>query len=187
GGDYSLAAGRRAKANHQGAFVWADSQFSDIASTAANQFVARASGEFFLQSDSTLDDQGGFLNTSTGGFLSTGGMWTNNSDEDLKQGFAAVEPREVLRTVAELPVRTWSYGAEPDVRHIGPTAQDFHRAFGLGGDNRHIGSVDADGVALAAIKGLERIVGSQRERLHAQRASLRSLRARVAALERRGQ
>ncbi|HEX5221938.1 MAG TPA: hypothetical protein VFZ59_20415, partial [Verrucomicrobiae bacterium] len=44
GGDYSLAGGRRAKANHDGTFVWADSQNSDFASTASNQFLIRASG-----------------------------------------------------------------------------------------------------------------------------------------------
>jgi hypothetical protein len=33
-------------------------------------------------------------------------------------------------------------------------AQDFHAAFGLGADDKHIATVDADGVALAAIQGL---------------------------------
>ena len=33
-------------------------------------------------------------------------------------------------------------------------AQDFHAAFGLGTDDKHIATVDADGVALAAIQGL---------------------------------
>jgi hypothetical protein len=135
-----------------------------MASTAANQFIARASGDFFLQSDSTLDDQGGFLNTSTGGFLSTGGTWTNASDENLKSGFEQVGPRGVLDRVAELPVRSWHYDAEPGVGHLGPTAQDFHAGFGLGGDDRHIASVDADGVALAAIKGLERELRAERRR-----------------------
>jgi trimeric autotransporter adhesin len=32
-------------------------------------------------------------------------------------------------------------------------AQDFHAAFDLGTDERHIATVDADGVALAAIQG----------------------------------
>src|SRR5262249_10122041 len=40
----SFAAGRRAKANHQGAFVWADSADADFASTASNQFLIRATG-----------------------------------------------------------------------------------------------------------------------------------------------
>jgi hypothetical protein len=61
----------------------------------------------------------------------------------------------VLEKLAELPVSTWSYEAQGSgVRHIGPMAQDFARAFGVGEDERHITSIDADGVALAAIKGL---------------------------------
>lgn len=43
-GNYSLAAGRRAKARHQGSTVIADSQDADLASTADNQFIVRASG-----------------------------------------------------------------------------------------------------------------------------------------------
>ncbi len=41
---YTLAAGRRAKANHDGAFVWADSTDADFASTANDQFLIRANG-----------------------------------------------------------------------------------------------------------------------------------------------
>jgi trimeric autotransporter adhesin len=200
-GSRSLAAGSQAKANHQGAFVWADSRFEEMASTADDQFIARAQGDFFLQSDSTLDDQGGFLNTSTGGFLSTGGAWTNASDERLKSDFERIKPLEVLERVAELPVTSWQYDAEPGVRHIGPVAQDFHRAFGLGNDNRHIASIDADGVALAAIKGLNRklhrkLRAERRQRaglerkLRAERqsrvAQIAGLEARLSALERGG-
>ena len=44
GAPYGFAAGRRAKANHDGAFVWADSTDADFASTGANQFLIRAAG-----------------------------------------------------------------------------------------------------------------------------------------------
>ncbi len=44
GGDASFAAGNRAKAIHNGTFVWADSTAADFTSTAANQFLIRASG-----------------------------------------------------------------------------------------------------------------------------------------------
>jgi hypothetical protein len=50
--NYAFAAGNRAKANHTGAFVWADSTDADFASTANNQFAIRASGGVVL-SDST--------------------------------------------------------------------------------------------------------------------------------------
>jgi hypothetical protein len=44
GGQFSFAAGQRAKAIHNGAFVWADSQPADFASTTTNQFNVRANG-----------------------------------------------------------------------------------------------------------------------------------------------
>ena len=44
GGAYAFAAGRQAKANYNGDFVWADSTAADFASTANNQFLIRASG-----------------------------------------------------------------------------------------------------------------------------------------------
>ena len=41
---FSHAAGHRAKANHTGAFVWADSTDADFGSSANNQFLIRAAG-----------------------------------------------------------------------------------------------------------------------------------------------
>ena len=43
-GEYSLAAGHRARAQHAGAFVWADASGEVFDSTAANQFLIRAAG-----------------------------------------------------------------------------------------------------------------------------------------------
>ncbi|HEX5955543.1 MAG TPA: hypothetical protein VFY37_06380 [Solirubrobacterales bacterium] len=63
----------------------------------------------------------------------------------------------MLRDLASVPVSTWSYRSRDEsIRHVGRMAQDFVRAFGVGEDRRHISSVEADGVALAAIKGLNR-------------------------------
>jgi hypothetical protein len=175
-GNYSFAAGFGARANHNGSFVWGDSQNAFMASSGVNQFIARAAGGFFLQSDSTLDSQGGFINTSTGAFLSNVGVWTNASDAALKTDFTPIDPAGVLDRVSDMPVTSWSYRAEPGVIHIGPTAQDFHAAFGLGSDDKTIGTVDADGVALAAIQGLN-------EKVEEKDARLAELESRLAALE----
>ena len=43
-GNFSFAAGQRAEALHDGAFVWADSKGADFSSTTSNQFLIRASG-----------------------------------------------------------------------------------------------------------------------------------------------
>jgi hypothetical protein len=57
-----------------------------------------------------------------------------------------------------IPVTTWHYKAQAQsIRHLGPVAQDFRAAFGLGEDDKHISTVDADGVALAAIQALYRL------------------------------
>ncbi len=118
------------------------------------------------------DDATNLLFMSNGARLTQGGAWTNASDRDLKTAFAPVDPARILDALAALPLYTWQYRAEPEsVRHLGPTAQDFRAAFGLGADDTSITTLDADGVALAAIQAL-----------HAENESLQ---ARLAALEAR--
>ncbi|MFC7449145.1 tail fiber domain-containing protein [Rhodococcus daqingensis] len=64
---------------------------------------------------------------------------------------------EVLERVSALPLSVWTYGFDHDsVRHMGPMAQDFATAFGLGYTNRGIHPVDANGVCLASIQALHR-------------------------------
>jgi hypothetical protein len=50
----SFAAGRRAKANHQGAFVWGDSTDADVASTGTDQFIVRAIGGVGVNTSSPI-------------------------------------------------------------------------------------------------------------------------------------
>ena len=104
------------------------------------------------------------------------------SDRNLKEGFAPIDPRAILARVATLPIETWSYKGDT-ARHLGPMAQDFAAAFGLGVDDRHIFPLDAGGVALAAIQGLHALVQAQDARLQALERELRVLRRDVAAHE----
>lgn len=184
-GDYSFAAGRGANANHDGAFVWADSTFADIASTSNDQFIVRASGGIWFgttSSPSIPSDR--FINTSTGAYLSNGGTWTNASDRDTKENFASVDGQEMLKRLAATPITTWNYKAEdPSIRHMGPMAQDFYATFDLGESERHISTVDADGVALAAIQGLYQLLQEKDAQMAAQQQRIDDLEARVAALE----
>lgn len=314
---YAFAAGRRAKANHTGSFVWADSQDTDFASTIINQFNIRANGGVRLnndtslnfgnqtrqmvnlwnssygvgvQSDATyfrsgndfhwyrggshsdtngsaggggaalmsltrsgnlglgttapfhsLDAQGsqavgrftttssvngavlilknttasptylGAINFETGndtpgqiGYLADGqmafrvggeermrlnsggltvnGTFVSASDRNVKEDFAAVDAQEVLAKVAALPLQSWSYTNRPGVKHVGPMAQDFRAAFGLGEDDKHIATVDADGVALAAIQGLNRKLTEELQRRDAENAELKRRLERLEAM-----
>lgn len=64
-GNHGFAAGRRARARHDGAFVWADvgeiTEGTDFASTGANQFLVRASGGMGIN---TADPAGFALNVA---------------------------------------------------------------------------------------------------------------------------
>jgi len=156
-GNFSFAAGTSAHASHDGSFVWGDHNLqTSVASPAANTFTVRASGGMWFGTTSTPSiPAGSFLNTSTGAYLSSAGVWTNNSDRSTKYALRALNTRSLLRKVNKMPISSWSYRSEkPGVRHIGPMAQDFYQAFGLGLDARHISTIDEGGVALAAIQAL---------------------------------
>ena len=65
---------------------------------------------------------------------------------------------EVFRRLVAMPVSYWSYEHEPGVRHLGPMAQDFAAAFGLGRSNRILQMVDLNGVNVVALQALARRV-----------------------------
>jgi hypothetical protein len=180
GGGYSFAAGRRAKANHEGSFVWGDATNDDVASSAANQFTVRSSGgaRFFSSAD---------LNNGVT-LAAGGGSWQNLSDRNAKENFEKVDGRAILERLAALPMMTWNYKSQDaSIRHIGPTAQDFHAAFGIGEDQTRITTTDADGVALAAIQGLHLMLKEREAEIASLRqekdAQLQALMERLNLLE----
>jgi trimeric autotransporter adhesin len=164
GGAFGFAAGRGAQANDPGTFVWADSTETSFASQGTNEFAVRATGG--VRFVTAIDGTGAPL---AGVTLAPGsGSWSSLSDRHSKEHLEAVDSRAILEKVAALPLHRWSYISQgPEVRHLGPMAQDFRAAFGLGEDERAIASVDADGVALAAVQGLHRMVQAQAEEIHA--------------------
>jgi len=102
------------------------------------------------------------LEMASGAYCSVAGVWTSVSDRNVKEDFTSITPIEVLAKVATLPITQWKYKVEPNgIKHIGPVAQDFHSAFGLGDSDKAIGSVDETGVALAAIQGLNQKLEQQ--------------------------
>jgi hypothetical protein len=121
-----------------------------------------------------------FSNT---GNLTIAGVLTQGSSRDLKTGFAALDPKDVLARVSALPVSLWSYKTETAVRHAGPMAEDFHQAFGLGEDDKHIAPGDQAGVALLAVQGLNQVVQDKAQEIATLRRENTDLAKRVEALE----
>jgi hypothetical protein len=160
-GERSLAAGYRAKTASAaiGSFVWSDSNDFDTWSWLPNEFVARATGGFWFATG--IDGSGNF---TSGLRLPAGSSsWSSISDRNAKTDFVTIEGKNILMRLTSIPIATWRYKSQnPSIRHIGPVAQDFYAAFGLGEDDKYISTIDADGVALAAIQGLYKVVQEQR-------------------------
>jgi hypothetical protein len=173
---YAFAAGNRAKAYNKGCFVWGDSTEADVTCDDWDQWVARASGGVTFYTNSNL--------TSGVKVNSGGNAWSTVSDRNLKENFEMVDSQALLASLAQVPVTTWNYKSQDDaIRHIGPMAQDFYAAFGVGDDDTHISTIDPDGVALAAIQGLY----AENQRLKAENATqdaqIEDLVTRLIALE----
>jgi hypothetical protein len=178
-GEGSFAAGIGSTAAYGGDFVWSDfaSGATALKGTAANQFLVRASGGVTFYSSANL---------GSGVTLPKGsGSWSMLSDRNAKSDIVSVSDDDILARVATLPIDEWSYTTERGVRHVGPMAQDFFAAFNVGEDNRHITSIDEDGVALAAIKALNSRVAARDKAIGALERRDTELQRRDAQLQQR--
>ncbi len=164
-----------------------DSQFQ-IRRNGANtaNIAIRASGAFAFG----FAGQNQFTISPTGNaFLR--GVLTQNSDRMAKKNIRLVDPQQVLSKVVSLPISSWTYNDDQDdVRHLGPMAQDFRQAFGLGENATSISTLDTSGVALSAIQGLDqRLQAKDKQiaglttRLEETTAELASLQSRLDRLE----
>jgi hypothetical protein len=174
----SFAAGTNATANYGGSFVWSDGTAEGLTDFANNSFAARASGGFAFYTAA---------GTSTGAYLPAGsGSWASLSDRSMKANLMAVDGHAILERLASLPIATWNYKTQSDsVRHMGPMAQDFREAFGLGEDEKHISTVDSEGVALAAIQALYQEKQQEVSQLKDRLTMLENLKDRLTMLENR--
>ena len=193
-GDYSLVAGTQAIARERAMFVWSDFNapvFDPVAyrspGQSVNTFNVRSTGGVLFVTG---------INTTTGAptsvcYTQNLAGWTCTSDRNVKRNLRPVDTGDVLAKVVAMPVYHWQPkdGPNRDVEHLGPMAQDFQAGFGLGSDDKAIGMQDADGVALAAIQGLHRLVQEKDARIGAlesnaanQQRELAELRIAIGAL-----
>ncbi len=105
------------------------------------------------------------------------------SDVNMKEEFEAIDPMMVLDTLVTLPVTTWKYRSEENIRHMGVMAQDFYAAFGLGRDDRSLSAIDPVGVNTAAIQGLNQKLGLEKDEIARLKQENAELKARLAKLE----
>lgn len=186
----SLAAGIGATAHGQGSFVWSDfatgynpfdpAAIGSFGATPANltplnnTFIVRATGGVqFITGVNNI----GSINTQC--FLAPNGSgWNCISDRNVKHTIKPVSPKSILSKLASMPVSTWSFNGNQR-RQMGPMSQDFFRAFNLGDSDTSINSIDAQGVAFAAIQGLNQIVKEKDKEIARLKADIASIKTRL--------
>ncbi|HEU4562758.1 MAG TPA: tail fiber domain-containing protein [Longimicrobium sp.] len=190
--DYSVALGYRASNNtHTGTMVMGDESTTDsVCNQADNEFRIRYNGGIRLRVSTASNGNTPGAGGNVGCDLTVAvPSWTCASSRTLKENFAEVDGEDVLSRIRTIPITTWNMiGGDRQVRHLGPVAEDFHRAFPLGLGETTIGLGDIDGVNLAAAKALEarttRLQAQLEERtaqVQALQTELRDQRARADA------
>jgi hypothetical protein len=187
--DYSVSIGYRGSNNgHTGTIVLSaeDGTSTDsVRAQADREFRVRAAGGIRLRVSAAANGNTPGAGGNVGCDITAAvPSWTCASSRTLKENYLAVDGEYVLSRVRMTPVTTWSMiGADRQVRHLGPVAEDFYRAFGLGLGETTLGLGDIDGVNFAAVKALEVRTAELRRgeaRLAADRSALEK---RVARLE----
>jgi hypothetical protein len=146
--------------------------------TANNQVVMRGCGGVKIYTNQGL--------TSGVELASGGSSWSVVSDRNRKENFLAVDGEEILARVRGIPLSTWNYRSQDrSIRHLGPMAQDFAAAFGLGESNLLINSLDLDGVNLAGVQALTARTDQLRTQVRELTDENAALRGRVSELEAR--
>ena len=115
-----------------------------------------------------------------------GAGWNCSSDRNLKEHFTVVDLDIVLDRLNALPVFYYEMKhSKSPIRYLGPTAQDFKAAFGLGDSETMIASGNEAGVTIAATQALYRKLNDAEAKIAALQRQLAKQDAAMASLQSR--
>jgi hypothetical protein len=117
-------------------------------------------------------DNANLMQSRSNGDLWIAGALVGPSDRAMKADFADVDRQQVLQKLVEMPITTWRYKTDEEIRHIGPMAQDFRAAFSLGADDKTIYPIDSIGISLVAIQALHQQVQEKDQQIAELQAQL---------------
>ncbi len=199
-GDYSVALGNRTASCsggtisgntcpggiiRTGTFLWGDeSTTSFLQSQADNEFRVRANGGVRFRVSTSANGNTPGAGGNVGCDLTVAvPSWTCASSRDVKENFEAVDGAAVLSSLRRLPLATFNYIDDASrTRHLGPVAEDFYEAFGLGDSDKSINAQNMAGVSLAAAKALEARTAQLEAEAEALKEQVRRQHATIEAL-----
>ncbi len=127
---FSIALGHHAKAHHNASIVFsanADIPLADSVYTGGDeQMVFRADGGVYFTNagGAAPYNTARLINTSTGGYLSAGGTWTNASSRDYKENISELSTQQALNSFNQLTPVTYNYKVDSEEDCVGFIAED---------------------------------------------------------------
>jgi hypothetical protein len=197
GFDATVPGGKRGAAEGNNSFVWNDgTRYHAIPNDNDDGLSSNTAvdGEPVTGAETFSVSATGGVRFITGGSAvtyidaaSTG--WSTTSTRAAKTNIDPVDPGEALAGVDSMEIATWEYtdddGDGAGTTHIGPMAEGFHDAFDVGSSDEHINSINADGVAFAAIQGLAAKLDEREERIESQADRINELETENETLRKR--
>ncbi len=123
------------------------------------------------------------LVVSQSGNLTIAGTLSQGSSRHIKRA-SPVDESDILQKLQSLEVSRWRYvNDSAQSEHLGPMAEDFHRLFGLGVDDKHIAASDVAGVAITSIQALVSQLNRQAEEMARVNRENEALKVRVQRIE----
>jgi len=129
-GEFSVAAGYDAKANHDGSVVISANLMTiypdSVRSGGDEQMVLRADGGLYLTNiaEEAPYNTSRLINTVTGGYLSSGGTWTDASSRDYKENISNLSLEQAINAVQQLQPVTYNYKTDKEENCVGFIAED---------------------------------------------------------------
>jgi hypothetical protein len=158
--DYSVALGYRASNNtHTGTMVMGDESTTDsVRNQADNEFRIRYNGGIRLRVSTAANGNTPGAGGNVGCDQTVAvPSWTCASTREIKDEFEVVNGEDLLGRLRTMPMTTWTFKDDRErLRHMGPVAEDFYAAFGLGIGPTSIGLQDLAGVGVAAAQAVDR-------------------------------
>lgn len=198
-GIYSIAMGAGADTNgHDGAMVIGDDTYFQTAyASCDNQLTMRFVGGNCSPSGCDTSHPGwnaayrlwsSYPDCTAGVYLMGGSSgWASFSSRELKENFRALDGEELLGKISRMSVTEWNYKTNPEIKYIGPVAEEFAEAFHLNSDDPGgINTISIDGVNMAGVQALAHRTSAMRAELDELRALVKALTAEVAALRGQG-
>ncbi len=165
-GIYSIALGSGANTNgRDGAVVIGDDCYFQTAyANMDNQITMRFTGYDGSSYGAAYRFWSWYPDSTAGVYLnSRASGWSAYCSKWHKTNFKEIDGEELLGKIRDIPVTEWNLYSAPEIKYIGPTAQDFAATFNLnGGDTLGINSVSIDGVNMAGVKALEKRTSAMR-------------------------